>query len=365
MKPVKQKAVFRRLYREITAGILPWGSKLPGELKLVQQFGVSRKTIRGALKMLEQERLLRRAPGYGTYIRYCGSKLPPKILWVSDSPLLPSTVPPWDLLWKTLEEKNIAVTNCSISDFDGFSDSGLEHFLAAEKITMIVFRGSFLFFSDESLVKLKHSALPVMLLLAGEACLIENHIAGIAYDLKSAWGEGLSCLAARGHRRIGTVAMVKYGQIRGYTGQELKSLYRQLGLEYSREYILRTIRPHEAVKAENGEFSCDIDAEVGRMLALPSPPTAFICSNDNWAVSVYESLKRRQLRIPGDIAVMGFVSGRPAADFSPVITTFRFDSESFCRDFMRIIETAPVWNRSGNKVPVFKAKLILQQGESI
>ncbi len=38
------------------------------------------------------------------------------------------------------------------------------------------------------------------------------------------------------------------------------------------------------------------------------PPTAFMCHNDHWAPAVYRAVRAHGLRIPADVAVMGFVA---------------------------------------------------------
>ena len=42
------------------------------------------------------------------------------------------------------------------------------------------------------------------------------------------------------------------------------------------------------------------------LLRVPAPPTAIFCANDPTAMGAYEALKERGLRIPEDVAVVGF-----------------------------------------------------------
>src|SRR5438128_1384378 len=56
------------LIRDINAGRLRPGSRLPSEPDLAARFGVSRATLREALHGLESEGLLRRMRGSGTYV---------------------------------------------------------------------------------------------------------------------------------------------------------------------------------------------------------------------------------------------------------------------------------------------------------
>ena len=56
------------LRREIAGGRYPVGETIPPERQLVQQFGVSRITVRQAVTDLEAEGLLQRRHGKGTYV---------------------------------------------------------------------------------------------------------------------------------------------------------------------------------------------------------------------------------------------------------------------------------------------------------
>lgn len=57
------RAIARDLERQILAGDLPVGKALPSELSLASDFGVSRSTIREAIRALEQNGLIRREEG--------------------------------------------------------------------------------------------------------------------------------------------------------------------------------------------------------------------------------------------------------------------------------------------------------------
>src|SRR3989475_11520631 len=56
------------LTRRIGQGLLPAGSRLPSEPALATELGVSRATLREALRALESEGLVRRMWGSGTYV---------------------------------------------------------------------------------------------------------------------------------------------------------------------------------------------------------------------------------------------------------------------------------------------------------
>ncbi|HZQ65613.1 MAG TPA: GntR family transcriptional regulator [Gaiellaceae bacterium] len=57
--------VAARLREEIHGRVLPRGARLPNEVELAEQFGVSRATVREALRLLAAQNLIRTAKGAG------------------------------------------------------------------------------------------------------------------------------------------------------------------------------------------------------------------------------------------------------------------------------------------------------------
>jgi LacI family transcriptional regulator len=63
-------------------------------------------------------------------------------------------------------------------------------------------------------------------------------------------------------------------------------------------------------------------AHAADLLDLPDPPTALFCANDWMAMGAYDLLRERGLRIPADVAVVGFDNREEiAAHLRPALTT--------------------------------------------
>ncbi|WP_406079442.1 LacI family DNA-binding transcriptional regulator [Micromonospora sp. NBC_00858] len=60
-----------------------------------------------------------------------------------------------------------------------------------------------------------------------------------------------------------------------------------------------------------------------QLLALPEPPTAIFASSDQMALGVYEAVRKRGLRVPDDISVVGFDDLPEVRWCSPPLTTVR------------------------------------------
>lgn len=66
----KYYSLFEQLKAEIESGRYPYGAKLPTEFDLSAQHGVSRFTVRSALRLLEEQNYIRRLQGSGSYVNY-------------------------------------------------------------------------------------------------------------------------------------------------------------------------------------------------------------------------------------------------------------------------------------------------------
>ncbi len=64
----KSKTISERLRQEILGGKFDVTRKLPSEHQLMRRFSVARETVRAALKVLMDKKLVERRPGYGTFL---------------------------------------------------------------------------------------------------------------------------------------------------------------------------------------------------------------------------------------------------------------------------------------------------------
>jgi len=81
------------------------------------------------------------------------------------------------------------------------------------------------------------------------------------------------------------------------------------------------------------EVSGDFEFEGGvpameKLLALPEPPHAVFASNDAMAVGAYQALYQRGLRVPDDVAVIGYDDIQLAQYMMPPLTTIHQPKDS-------------------------------------
>jgi LacI family transcriptional regulator len=65
------------------------------------------------------------------------------------------------------------------------------------------------------------------------------------------------------------------------------------------------------------------EAAAAKLLDLPDPPTAVFAFNDNMAVAVLREARRRGLRVPEDLSVVGFDDSQQAGIVTPELTSVR------------------------------------------
>jgi LacI family transcriptional regulator len=69
-------------------------------------------------------------------------------------------------------------------------------------------------------------------------------------------------------------------------------------------------------------MSSSADLVAAELMRMPNHPTALFCGNDQTAMGAYEALKERGLRIPEDVAVVGFDNQELiAAHLRPALST--------------------------------------------
>ncbi|GAB7041975.1 MULTISPECIES: LacI family DNA-binding transcriptional regulator [Catenuloplanes] len=129
------------------------------------------------------------------------------------------------------------------------------------------------------------------------------------------WAGGLSAtehLLSLGHRRIGFIAgpkrlLCSRARLDGY-----RAGLEAVGIEVADELLFQGDFYHESGFAGGAA-----------LLELDDPPTAIFAASDQMAFGVYEAVRRRGLRVPDDISVVGFDDLPEARWASPPLTTVR------------------------------------------
>ena len=132
-------------------------------------------------------------------------------------------------------------------------------------------------------------------------------VPSVHIDNAKAAEEAMEHLYNLGHRRIAVV-----------TGPLISPLSR----DRLRGAMAGAANARRHVILIHGDFSIPSGAAAaGKLLSRKNPPTAVFCFNDEMAIGVMDMARRRGVRVPEDLSVVGFDDIRFARYLDPPLTT--------------------------------------------
>lgn len=162
---------------------------------------------------------------------------------------------------------------------------------------------------DAAVLQLVASGLPIVTV---DRSLAYSAMDKVEVDNRRGACEAVEHLIKLGHKRIGLIA----GLPKVSTSRE-----RQQGYEDALASHKLPLRPEYVKTGDYKQASGRMLAE--ELLALAAPPTALFAANNLMAVGALEAIHARRLKVPGDIALIGF-DDLPWADaLDPPLTVIR------------------------------------------
>lgn len=152
-------------------------------------------------------------------------------------------------------------------------------------------------------------------------CSELKNISSINGDTYDGGMNAAKLLMEQGHRRVGVFhssqeIYLNDKVFRYYAASRTKIMlecFDKAGLTVKREWTVE----HYGLEADK------IQAEVDRIYSLREKPTAIWCQNDETAFSVIEALRKRNIRVPEDVSVIGFDDIESGLPGKPFLTTIR------------------------------------------
>ncbi len=143
-------------------------------------------------------------------------------------------------------------------------------------------------------------------------CFVADHsLPSIVPDEVNGGQQATEFLLQKGHRRVGFInnsdpIPARYGRLQGY---------QQALAAYDIPFDENLVVYHES------EPGGGYDGTMA-LMKLSNPPSALFCFNDRMAMGTYDALRKLNLSIPGDVAVVGFDNQELiAAHLHPGLTT--------------------------------------------
>lgn len=348
-----------RIYLRLRA-MLVTGKKetLPPERELAEFFGISRNTLRSALKKLEQEGLIRRQ-------RKCGTSALPlprsaeekRILELIESkaatPYIAAHITAGAA--ERAREAGCEIDYCTRDVFDKMPADELAELLRERRIFGLVVHTGLFTGKEPLYFKLKSLGLPIVLPYCHEKDPETTGFAAIVNCQRLGWQKGLQYLAETGHKRI--VALTTPGRyIRNiFSSAEYKSVLETLGLSPWKNPVLK----------------CELDDRELRKKLAPlflerkNPPDALLCYSDYWVPAVCRVLKALKIQIPTDVSVMGYCGALDSSFTDPELSSVVVEYSRIGAVAVEMLLRSEEWfNKKGITPPVETAPFHLKIRQS-
>jgi GntR family transcriptional regulator, arabinose operon transcriptional repressor len=284
------------LAQRIVNGECSPGSSLPAEPELCAEFNVARGTIRQALSKLEAEGFIRREQGRGTFVTwgeeparvpgFSGNQIGLIVPYVRDS--FVSTI----LLGaeRAATEHNLSITFKHVENNPNRQNEVLNTLVEQHLAGIVLYPVTSV--RVDLVQRLLQSGYPLV--------LVDRYLRGIVCDyvMSDHFGGGLRAtqhLLSMGHKRIGFVSWRDQSVSLEHRGAGYRQALVEAGLPYDPDLTCEV----EGYPSVDLGALCDFLGHERRV-------TAIFCANDQIALAVYKAARQTGLRVPEDLALVGF-----------------------------------------------------------
>ena len=337
---MKKDDVFKLLRNRIMFGEYHAGEKLPGEVLLATELGVSRMTLRSALQMLRHAEMIRTVERSGNYVAdYDRIQKKYLVLFFGDEVDNMSIAS----LYLVQElQKSLAEINCKLEMLSctqlrkNLSLSQWQKRLARGGISGIFVAAGNYVGNERELLFLKESALPVVLLLGTEADCRFNEFSVMYRDSKKIFADGIKYLISLGHKRIATIFLSD--SMRGFNAETYVEFLDTAGIGESKE-LVRYFKK-----------KTQIPSVVRKLMSVDAPPTAVMCFCDTTAMYVLDTLNELGFQIPEEVSVMGFCGYKDRLFTLKPLSVVNFHYDISAAEAVRTMQKSHEWFYSETKV---------------
>lgn len=278
----------------IESGALTPGDKLSSENELAHQFGISRQTVRTAIGILEEQGVLRRVKGSGTYLSdHKHSEQQNRIAVITtyvDSYIFPKII-------QGIEEKlfergysvQIAFTNNTLER----EKNVLADIISRDDVAGVIVEGTKSGLPNPNLAlyrKIQARNIPILFI---NTYYPELSVPHVSLDDVQAARKAVDYLIGKGHRDVGAVLKLDDGQGR----------QRYLGYLQAMDAAGYSVTDSRMVWIDTDE-SKQLAYCMDKILNRLESCTALFCYNDQIAFQLVRLLGDRGIRVPEDVALI-------------------------------------------------------------
>jgi len=303
----KAEFIAAELRQNIKEGVYCLHGKLPDERELAAVCKASRGTVRKALDLLEQERLIIRRQGKGTF---AASSAPGSANFGAQSGLIGVMTYAREYYFDAVirgvarqaEKKGYSVilgTNESPEEerfhMQAFINSGISGFLMAPYAEH----------SYETFRQLRGKNIPGIFLGPAELQYEEDFV---SVDDSAGFFLAVEHLYKLGHRKIGYI---------GTSVPVRSETLRRRGFVDACTYFGLTLKD-AWIRPSRYQ---DLGTLAAEMAEMPDRPTAFAVYNDQWAMKFMKALNNINMKVPEQVAIAAFDNSREGSEFVIPLTS--------------------------------------------
>ncbi|MBE5884257.1 MAG: GntR family transcriptional regulator [Lachnospiraceae bacterium] len=292
----KYQALINCINEQIVAKALRPGDKLPSENELAEQFHISRQTVRKAIGVLEEDGVVCRVKGSGTYLNYYPQENPEQknniavITTYVESYIFPKTI---HGIEKVLSESGYSVQISFTNNTLEKEKSILEDLLARNDVAGVIVEGTKSGLPNPNIHlyrKLIAKKLPVLFI---NTYYPELDVPHVSLNDVSVAKKAVNYLIQNGHRDIGAILKLDDGQGR----------QRYLGYLSAMEAAGYPVTDSRMVWIDTDE-SKQLAYCTDKILNRLEGCTALLCYNDQIAFQLVRILMQNGIKVPEDVSII-------------------------------------------------------------
>lgn len=345
--------------RQIEMGQLKPGAILPTELELSSVLGVARSTVRRALRTLEQDGLIQRFQGKGTFVHkdanqmlQKGSALLALIVPETRTAYYPSLLHSFEEASREIQHQAIVCNTQNDIDIQG---NTILQLIDKQSTGVAIVPTTTPLTPAYQIRQLHQNQIPVVFL--------HRDVKDVQAPLLKMPQEKMGYLAGKtfleqGHRRVAYMAShISHSNDQYRLG--LQTALQDAGSELYEENVW------SGDSAFPDELKDKIPTVVKSLLTSPDRPTAIFASFDSVAELVYLELLKLGVRVPDDISLIGVGGTWRKAGIAAQMTSIVVDETAVGRRAVELLSEMRRGIRSLTNEEQFELPIALSNGQTL
>lgn len=315
----KYQALINYIKEQIATEAWCPGDKLPSENELSEQFGISRQTVRKAIGVLEEEGVVRRIKGSGTYLSYDRRENLEQrnsiavVTTYVESYIFPKTIQGIEkVLFDSGYSVQISFTNNTLER----EKSILEDLLSRDDVAGVIVEGTKSGLPNPNIPLYRQLLARKVPVLFINTYYPELDVPHVSLNDVAAAKKAVQYLIDHGHRDIGAILKLDDGQGR----------LRYLGYLSAMEAAGYPVTDSRMVWIDTDEAK-QLAYCTEKILNRVEACTALLCYNDQVAFQLIRILTQKGIKVPEDVSIISIDDSDLALHSEVAITSLPHPKE--------------------------------------